>query len=115
MMLLAIVTLALGPWTGPSLPTTTPAAVKYKITLTGPAEKTIMLRADGLPKGWIASFCTDKACAPFRYSLQLDGRGKGVIEFQAIRTDDSAPSHVHITLRADGAAARTIDVVASSS
>jgi hypothetical protein len=112
MMLLAIVTLALGPWTGPSLPTATPAAARYKITLLGPADKSVALRADGLPKGWIASFCTNKACAPFRYTMQLDNQGKGVIEFQAIRTDDAAPSHVRITLAADGAASRTLDVTA---
>lgn len=111
-MLLALVTLVLGPWTGPSLPTATPAAVKYKLTVTGPADKSVALRADGLPKGWIASFCTDKACAPFRYTLQLDDRGKGIVEFQAIRTDESAASRVRITLAADGAPPRTLDIVA---
>lgn len=110
MILLAAVTLALTPWTGPSLPTATPAAAKYKLTIVGPAEKTVDLRAEGLPKGWIASFCTDKACAPFRYQLQLNDRGKGVIEFQALRTDDTAPSRVRITLSADGTLARTVDV-----
>lgn len=112
MMLLAIVTLALAPWTGPSLPTATPAAAKYKLTLTGPAGKAVALQADGLPKGWIASFCTDVACAPFRYTLQLNDRGKGVIEFQALRTDDSAPSHVHLTLSADGTTSKTLSVTA---
>lgn len=112
MMLLAIVTLALGPWTGPSLPTTTPAAAKYKLTVFGPADRNVDLRAQGLPKGWVASFCTDKACAPFSYTLQLDSRGKGVIEFQALRTDDSAPRRVHITLSADGTIARTLNVTA---
>ncbi len=110
MMLLAAVTLALGPWTGPSLPTATTAAAKYKLTVRGTAGKTVDLRAAGLPNGWIASFCTDKTCAPFHYSLQLDSRGKAVLEFQAIRTDDSAPSHATVTLSADGTAARTLDV-----
>jgi hypothetical protein len=112
MMLLALVTLALGPWTGPSLPTATPAAAKYKVTLRGPADQTVALRADGVPKGWIASFCTDKACAPFRYTLQLDDRGTAVIEFQAIRTDDSAPARARITLNANGAISRTLNVTA---
>ncbi len=112
MMLLALVTLALGPWTGPSPRTATPAAAKYKLTLTGPAGKAVALSADGLPRGWIASFCTNTACAPFHYTLQLNDRGKGVIEFQALRTDDSAPSHVHITLSADGIISKKLSVSA---
>jgi hypothetical protein len=112
MMLLALITLALGPWTGPSLPTATQAAAKYKLTVTGPAAKTVALRADGVPKGWIASFCTEKFCSPFRYTLQLDNRGKGIIEFQALRTDDSAPSRAHITLSADGAISKELSVMA---
>lgn len=111
-MLLALVTLALTPWTGPSLPTATPAAAKYKLTLAGPAGKNVDLRAGGLPKGWIASFCTDTICSPSTYTLQLNARGKGVIEFQALRTDNSAPSRVHITISADGTPSRTLDVTA---
>lgn len=102
---LAIVTLALSPWRGPSLPTATPDAAKYRLAVHGRAAQRIDLRADGLPAGWVASFCTQTLCSPFRYSMQLDARGAGVIEFQAIRTDDSAPKHVRLTVTAPGAKA----------
>lgn len=98
MPLLAVVTLTLYPWHGPSLRTANPAAEKYKLTVRGPSEALVHLRADGLPRGWVASFCTEKLCSPFRYDMQLNDRGTGVIEFQAIRTDDAAPAHVHVTI-----------------
>lgn len=109
-MLLAIITLALGPWRGPSLPTTSPAAEKYKLTVRGPADDRVTLRADGLPKGWVASFCTDTVCSPFRYTMELNDRGTGVIEFQAIRTNDSAPAHVHVTVETTGAKPLLVDI-----
>lgn len=103
MMLLAAITLALGPWRGPSLPTTAPNAVKYKLTVRGPADDRINLRAAGLPHGWVASFCTETECSPFRYRMELNDRGTGVIEFQAIRTDDAAPAHTRIVISTSGA------------
>ena len=103
MPILAVVTLALAPWSGPSLPTATPDAVKYKLTVRGPADQKVDLRADGLPKGWVASFCTSRECSPFEYEMELNARGTGVIEFQAIRTDDAAPKHVRVTIRTNGA------------
>ncbi len=103
MLALALVTLMLRPWHGPSLPTAAPAAAKYKLTIHGPAEQQVQLRAEGLPQGWVASFCTRTICSPFRYSMELDDRGIGVIEFQAIRTGDTAPQHVEVTIDASGA------------
>jgi hypothetical protein len=107
-MLLPLITLALGPWRGPSLPSATPNATKYKLTVRGPADRKVDLRADGLPKGWVASFCTSTECSPFEYEMELNDRGTGVIEFQAIRTDDSAPPHVHVTITTNGA--KPVDV-----
>jgi hypothetical protein len=103
MPILPLITLVLAPWRGPSLPAASPNAVKYKLTVHGPAEEQVQLRADGLPSGWVASFCTQTLCSPFQYRMQLNDRGIGVIEFQAIRTDDSAPRHVKVTVTAPGA------------
>jgi hypothetical protein len=105
---LALVTLLLRPWHGPSLPTASPAAVKYKLTVHGPAEQRLELNAQGLPAGWVASFCTKTLCSPFRYGMELNDRGIGTVEFQAIRTDDSAPRHVQVKVTATGA--QPIDV-----
>lgn len=107
---LALVTLAIGTWHGPSLPTVNPAAEKYKLTVRGPSEGLVHLRAAGLPPGWVASFCTDKLCSPFRYDMHLNDRGTGVIEFQAIRTEDAAPRHVHVTITTNGARPIQIDL-----
>jgi hypothetical protein len=103
MPFLAVITLALAPWHGPSLPTATPNAAKYKLTVRGTARQHVDLRADGLPSGWVASFCTPTLCSPFQYTMVLNGRGIGIIEFQAIRTDDSAPRHVKIIVTSPGA------------
>lgn len=112
MTTLALITLLAGPWKGPSLPTVTPGSQKYKLTLRGPAGANVNLRARGLPKGWIGSFCTERACSPYRYTLELNDRGRGEIEFAAIRTETSAPAHVHVTITADGKVHRELDVIA---
>ena len=112
MMTLALITLLAGPWKGPSLPTVAPGSQKYKLTLRGPADASVELRAQGLPKGWIGSFCTARICSPFHYTLELNDRGSGEIEFAAIRTDAASPAHVHVTITADGKAQRELDVTA---
>lgn len=110
MIPLALITLMLAPWRGPSLPTASPDAVKYRLTIHGPAEHQVQLRAEGLPKGWVASFCTKTLCSPFRYRMELNDRGIGVIEFQAIRTGDTAPQHAQVTITSDGAKAVHLDI-----
>lgn len=102
-LVLALITLMVSPWHGASLPTASPAAVKYRLTVYGPAEQYVNLRAQGLPSGWVASFCTKTLCSPFQYRMELSERGMGVIEFQAIRTDERAPSHAEVTVTTDGA------------
>lgn len=112
MMLAAVVTLLLGPWKGPSLPTASAAAAKYRLAVRGPAEHKVHLRTQALPQGWVASFCTESLCSPFAYELALNDRGQGEVEFQAIRTDASAPAHIRITITADGADSKTLTVTA---
>ena len=108
-MLLAIV-LTLAPWHGPSLPTASAAAAKYKLTVRGAPNQSVHLRASGLPEGWVASFCTQRICSPFLYTMQLDKRGSGVIEFQAIRTDENATRHVHVVVSAPTARPLRLDI-----
>jgi hypothetical protein len=97
-VLILAVTLAITPWKGPALPAATPNAAQYLLWVRGDAHREVHLRASGLPKGWIASFCSRKVCSPFQYTLQLDANGRGEVEFQAVRVDESAPRTVRVTV-----------------
>ena len=109
-MIILAVLLTLSPWKGAPLPTATPGAKQVRLSVHGTAGARVALQASGLPQGWIASFCTPELCSPDRYVLQLDGRGSGSVEFQAIRIDDSAPKRAHVVVRADDGAATATSV-----
>lgn len=98
MIALALVTLLLSPWHGPSLPAASADAIEYKLTVHGAPQQQVGLQATGLPSGWVASFCTRDLCSPFSYRMRLDSHGTGTIEFQAIRTDPSAPCRAQVTV-----------------
>ncbi len=110
MMLVGLVTLLLAPWHGPSVPTAAPNAAKYKLVVRGAPAQQVRLHTASLPHGWIASFCTPAFCSPFAYTVRLNARGSAVIEFQALRTQDSAPRHTRITVFASDAAPLDIRV-----
>ncbi len=76
--------LSLGPWTGPELPGSVPDTLKYRLIVAGPAGRAVALRADGVPKEWVASFCTDGRCAPFRVDIAIPSSGVKVLEFQLV-------------------------------
>ena len=76
--------LSLAPWTGPELPGSVVNTFKYRLVVAGTAGKTVALHASDLPKGWIASFCTDRICAPLHVSTTLPASGVKVIEFQVV-------------------------------
>jgi peroxiredoxin len=75
---------SLAPWTGADLPGSIPNTFKYRLVVAGPSGRTVALTASGVPKGWVASFCTDKVCAPFRTSVALPDSGVKIVEFQLI-------------------------------
>ena len=100
-MILLAVLLTLTPWKGPLPAAATADAVKYKLTVHGRPQQVVRLSASGLPGGWIAAFCTRDVCSPFHYTMQLDKRGAGFVEFQAVRTGDAAPKRVRVTVRSD--------------
>lgn len=103
MIVLLALVLHLAPWTGPSLATATPAAIKYRLTVHGAPNQTVPLTAGGLPKGWVASFCTDRFCAPFHFDAPLDRHGAFSAELALVRVDDRAPKHVRAIVSAPGA------------
>jgi peroxiredoxin len=75
---------SLAPWTGADLPGSIPNTIKYRLVLAGRAGKNVTLRASGLPKTWVASFCSDKVCAPMRVALAIPSSGVKIVEFQLI-------------------------------
>jgi peroxiredoxin len=77
-------TLSLSPWTGPELPGSAPNTFKYRLVVAGTPGRAVALSTAGLPKAWIASFCTDRLCAPLRVDVRLPNSGVKVIEFQLV-------------------------------
>ncbi|MFY9781122.1 MAG: redoxin domain-containing protein [Candidatus Baltobacteraceae bacterium] len=76
--------LSLAPWTGADLPGSIPNTLKYRLVVAGTAGNKVALHAAGVPKGWIASFCSDRLCAPFKTSVAIPPSGVKVIEFQLV-------------------------------
>jgi peroxiredoxin len=86
--------LSFAPWTGPQLPGSAPDTAKYRLVVTGKPGQSIRLHAVDLPKGWIASFCTDRICAPLQVATTLPDSGVKVIEFQVVPPDAKSLGHV---------------------
>ena len=98
--------IALGPYHGPPLSGSVPGTAKIGVALSGTPGARVRLHVGGLPKGWIASFCTDRVCAPFKVGLVLPATGRQLIELQVIANDERAPAPRTIVVRsADGARA----------
>jgi hypothetical protein len=50
-----------------------------------------------LPARWIASFCSDRQCAPFRTTVAIPESGVKVIEFQLVPESKlAAPATIHV-------------------
>jgi hypothetical protein len=96
--------IALGPWSGPDLPTGAPDTIKYKLTVNGDAGRDVRLRAGPVPKHWIASFCTQRVCAPFKTTITLPPSGRYVIEFQLVPPDGNVRRAVPVVVSADDGA-----------
>lgn len=104
---------SLTPWTGPDLPGSIASTLKYRLVVTGAPAKSVTLTASGLPKAWIASFCTDKVCAPFRVVTDLPPSGVKVIEFQVVPDGPKAARapRVRVDVRVGSQAASTSTLV----
>jgi thiol-disulfide isomerase/thioredoxin len=91
-------TLSLTPWTGADLPGSIASTYKYRLLVAGTPGKSVPLAASGLPKRWIASFCSDGQCAPFRTTVLLPQLGVKVIEFQLVPESTlTAPATIRVS------------------
>jgi hypothetical protein len=104
MIVLALVTVLLSPWKGPSLPTAPTAnyETSWAMTVRGAPHARVVLQAAGVAKGWVASFCTPRLCAPFHTLATLDSKGLARYQFSLIRTDPKASPGSEVMIRADG-------------
>jgi hypothetical protein len=97
--------ISIAPWTGPDLPGSLSSTFKYRLIVAKAPSSKIDLRALGLPKGWIASFCADGLCSPMHVSAELPESGVKTYEFQLVpRGSMRNPGSVRIA-SADGVTA----------
>jgi thiol-disulfide isomerase/thioredoxin len=83
---------SLAPWTGAELPGSVPNTIKYRLVVAGIAGHNVALKAADVPKGWVASFCTDRFCAPFRVNVSIPDSGVKVVEFQLVPPAAKSPA-----------------------
>jgi hypothetical protein len=94
--------LSLAQWTGADLPGSVASTFKYRLAISGPPNTRVALHAGGLPKGWIASFCSDRLCRPFKATIDVPAVGVKIVEFQIVPGNAPAPANVRIDAVAGG-------------
>lgn len=97
--------LALSPYSGPPINGSISDSAKFSVAIRGNAGQVVVVRAVDLPKGYIASFCTARVCAPFRVTFALPKSGRERIELQLIENEAGATKPTTVSVRADGATA----------
>ena len=90
--------LTVQPWTGKDLTTTTGAAAKYRLIVTGEPNTTLKLEATDVASGWLAAFCTPTVCAPGRVNVTIPASGQALYQFELIREDDAAAASSGATI-----------------
>jgi hypothetical protein len=103
-MILAVVTLALAPWTGPDPKVAAQAQQKYKLTISAPPNSTVHLHTDKVAAGWIAAFCNDRVCSPNQVTQVMPASGKAMLQFELIREEDNAVKTSGATILSDDGA-----------
>jgi hypothetical protein len=110
---LVALTLLATPWSGAGLTGSVPQSEKFLVTVAGAPGARVVLEAEGLPAGWIGSWCTDRVCAPYRTEYAIPAGGIGRVEFQIVPPGDGVRSYPAVRLRAyDGASSATVRVAA---
>jgi hypothetical protein len=94
---------SLSPFSGPPPSGSVPGTAKFAVDVSGESGQAVRLRAVGVPRGYIASFCTRRVCAPFNVSFALPESGRESIELQLIENVAGARRPTLVTVAADGA------------
>ena len=100
--------LSIQPWTGTELSTTSAAAAKYRLTVTGTPDSAVHLQASGVADGWLAAFCTPKFCSPQRVDVAIPSSGEAVLQFELIRESETAPARSGATISENGGASVSV-------
>ena len=103
--------LSIQPWTGSELPTTSAAAQKYRLKVTGAPGSVVHLQASGVANGWLAAFCTPKICSPDRVDVAIPTSGEAVLQFELIRESDTAQKRSSATISDNGGAGVSVPTV----
>lgn len=101
MPVFAALLLALGPFAGSAADDA--QRTKFMVDVVGKPAQTVRLRAVGVPPGYVASFCTQRICAPFRISITLPASGRQSIELALIENVRGARRPTVVTVEAPGA------------
>ena len=109
-----VAALSLGPYHGPPLSGSVPGTAKFGVDVRGVPLATVRLRATGVPRGWIASFCTDRVCAPFVVTLTLPPSGSQRIELQLIANDERVRAPHDVTVVTSDGSTATISFSAAT-
>ncbi len=86
------------PWTGATLPGSTPKTIKYRLVVVAQPRESVQLHAERYADGWLPSFCSDNLCSPIRRTVLLPSSGALTLEFQMIPTAPSAPPVSRVTV-----------------
>jgi hypothetical protein len=88
-----------------------PDVRSYAVRVTAPAGSAVRLGALDLPAGWIASFCTPRACSPFRVTVPVR-TGSATIQLSYVRRSERAVALRRLHVAARDAAGRSDALVA---
>lgn len=100
--------LSLGPYAGPPSSGNIPGTAKFGVTVSGRPGSSVRLRTVGIPRDFVASFCTNRVCAPFRVSFVLPASGRQTIELQLVAKTAAARPPTDVVVELDESVRRSI-------
>ena len=100
MFVLAALVLAIGPWTGPDVATAGAAPLRKQVALEGAPGHVVRLSTAGVPRRWVASWCTARVCAVGRTTVTLDRRGRADVELTIVPDDGAQAPWPTLRVRA---------------